>query len=231
MTKLNPELFGPFETNYDKRREHSEKLDQVLGIEVEKIENELLRAARELDPKGSHRTWGQGLHQGNQTWVGLSHQTLQTPYGELKEICDLLNPLPGQKVLDLGAGYGRLGLVLGTFYPEVYFLGYEYVSERVKEGSRIFKQLHCEQAQLLVQDLTADDFKLPEADFYFLYDYGNIGQIRHTLNQLAQIEERKKFKLVGRGKGTRSLIQHEYPWLAEIYPVIHREQFSIYSTY
>ena len=230
MSILNPALFTSID-DYELARLESEKIDLKLGFEVEQIENELLIKAKELDPQGNHKTWGAKLHGGNQTWVGLSHQTLQTPYSELVKMCQHLDPSAGSRVVDLGAGYGRMGLVLKAFYPEVSFLGYEYVAERVVEGKRILSLYECSHSELLVQDLTAKDFQLPLADFYFVYDYGTVGHIRETLKQFETLADSHKFKLIARGKGTRSLIQYEHPWLASIYPSIHEENFSIFSTY
>jgi hypothetical protein len=229
MMKLCRDLFSSPDNTYESARWHAEALDQQLGFKVAEIEGALLALARQKMPEGSHRTWGQGLHDGNQTWVGLSHQTLQTPYNELRQICEFLNPSPNSTMVDLGAGYGRLGLVLAALFPEVYFLGLEYVPERVVEGQRILQELGCTRAQLMTQDLAASDFSLPQAEYYFLYDYGNVSQIRHTLSQLEEMSMKKNFKVIARGKGSRSLIQYEHPWLSQVYPAHHHEHFSVYS--
>lgn len=228
MVQKRPDFFGGSGT-HEEARIHAEALDAELEFAVEAIEHELLSQARRLQPDGNHQSWGAALHHHNQTWVGLSHQTLQTPYQELQEMCQLIDPVPGQTLVDLGAGYGRMGLVLAGLYPEVNFLGFEYVPERVLEGNRILRKFHCERAQLREQDLTAETFTMPEADYYLLYDYGTLAHIRQTLQQLEKIASRKTFKLIGRGKGTRSLIQYEHPWLAHVFEPIHREHFSIYS--
>jgi hypothetical protein len=228
MTYLNPTLFTSFNDD-DLARQESEKLDLELGFEVAKIEGQLLNQAQELDPNGNHKTWGASLHQGNQTWVGLSHQTLQTPYSELKEMCELLRPRRHETIVDLGAGYGRMGLVLKALYPDVNFIGYEYVSARVKEGQRILEKFECHRSQLLEQDLTAKEFNLPLAEYYFVYDYGTLQHIRDTLKQFEKLADHHKFKIIARGKGTRSLIQYEHPWLADVYPAIHEENFSIFQ--
>ena len=229
MVKLSPELFTAFDASYEGAREHSEIVDGILGFNVPGIEKNLLDQALASSPNGSHKTWGQSIHNGNQTWVGLSHQTLQTPYSELKQICELLNPADGSRLVDLGAGYGRMGLVLNVFYPKAFFIGYEYVQERVEEGKRVLLENNCHHSSLHVQDLTAADFQLPEADFYFLYDYGTVAHIRKTIAQLEMMALKKHFKVIARGKGTRSLIQYEHPWLSQVYPPIHEEHFSIFS--
>jgi hypothetical protein len=227
--KLKPEIFYSPGPSYEDARKHSEEVDKSLGIEVEKIEGALLAYAQKRSPEGSHKTWGQKIHNGNQTWVGLSHQTLQTPYNELRQICELLAPIPESLVVDLGAGYGRLGLILSAYYPEVKFAGHEYVAERVAEGNRIFKKFNCKNAILLEQDLTSEKFDLPEAEYYFIYDYGTVPHIRNTLKQLEELALRRKFKVIARGKGTRSLVQYEHPWLSQVFPAIHEENFSIFS--
>lgn len=194
-------------------RAHAEALDLRLGVEVARIEAELLGRARYINPEGNHASWGASIHKGNQTWVGLSHQTLQTPYAELRSMCEALK-LEAGLMVDLGAGYGRMGLVLHGLYPQMAFLGYECVAERVKEGNRIFEKYQCYNARLIEKDLTDLAFELPEADYYLIYDYGTIPHIRHTLKQLEKLADRRKFKLIARGKGTRSLIAYEHPWLS-----------------
>jgi hypothetical protein len=204
---------------------HSASVDQLLGLRVEEIEQELLLRARALQPQGCLETWGERLHGGHQTWIGLEAQMLLTPYSELYELCQKLPLKPDSRLLDLGAGYGRLGFILGDHFPDVDFLGYEIVPERVEEGNRCLSSRGCLRAKLLVQDLTSAEFVLPKADVYFLYDYGKVSHIRQTLEQL---DPNLKFTLVARGKGVRSLIYHEFPWLTS--GEIHHEEFySLFS--
>jgi hypothetical protein len=204
-------------------------LDRYLGLEVERIEAELLQLARCLRPGGDIQTWGSALHKGNQTWVGLALETLQTPYEELLRIGELLAPEAGQKVVDLGAGYGRLGVVLELFWPGVEFLGLEYVSERVLDGQKVLTKLGSLNSELIQQDLTSVEFQMPVADFYFIYDYGMISHIRNTLSQLDRMADQKAFKVIARGKGTRGLIEKEHPWLSGVWPPHHEKNFSIYQ--
>ncbi len=202
---------------------HSQELDLSLGFRIDEIEAAFLAKARELNPEGSLHTWGETLH-GAQTWVGLATEVLQTPYNELLAAIDWIKPQG--HLVDLGAGYGRLGFLLARYYPQVKFTGFEYVPERVLEGNRVFHRWRLTQASLIHQDLIADNFFPPLADTYFIYDYGKVSHIRHTLNQLGQLADQKTFLLVTRGEGVRSLVFHEFPWLSPLY---HNEKISIFG--
>ncbi len=129
-------------------------------------------------------------------------------------------------MIDLGAGYGRLGIVLQKVYPDVKFRGVEFVPERVIEAKRVYSLLNINPEVMTEGDLTASEFFPEEADHYFVYDFGKIPHIRQLLSQLSQIADRRKFTLTGRGKGIRSLIAHEFHWLTPFY---EEENFSIYS--
>lgn len=200
--------------------EDSQVLDRHFGFRVLETERELLVRARAVLPAGDHHSWGSALHSGNQTWVGLHPDSIQTPYSELHRMCREAGIVSGDHVVDFGAGYGRLGVILEKSFPGSTFHGIEYVPERVAEGKRAFPSLHLTQG-----DLTAEDFFPEEADHYFIYDFGKVPHIRRLLNQLSGIADRKSFTLTGRGNGIRSLIAHEFHWLT---PVYEEERFTIY---
>lgn len=207
----------------------SVEIDQHFGFRVQEIEAALYQSAKILRPEGDLSNLGHVLHKGHQTWVGLEPETLQTPYAELVQLCQFLDPRSGEKMVDLGAGYGRLGMVLHILYPGVQFEGHELVLERVQEGNRVFDKNECHDARLFSQDLTDSTFKIPLAHYYFIYDYGKVAHIRQTLKQLEDLTSHHRFKVIARGKGSRSIIEHEHPWLSDVNPVIHQENFSIYS--
>jgi hypothetical protein len=133
------EFFTSPKANLVIRRQHSSMVDKILGIRIKYIEEMLVAEARGFEPEGSHETWGPTLHQGVQTWVGLDVETLQTPYSECLRILQLLKIRPYQHVVDLGAAYGRMGVVIGGLYIKNSFTGFEYVKARVDEGNRVLK--------------------------------------------------------------------------------------------
>ncbi len=206
--------------------ESSTDIDLQLGFHVGEIERGLLERALAFGPGNNHHSWGGLLHEGNQTWVGLHPESIQTPYSELLRMTEKLNLKPGAKVVDFGAGYGRLGILLHKLHPDVNFHGIEYVPERVAEGKRVYELQGMDPKRISCGDLTAIDFFPESADHYFVYDFGKVPHIRDLLQKLSRVADSKKFTVTGRGKGIRSLISHEFPWLTSFYD---EENFSIYS--
>lgn len=225
------EFFQTPKANDVIRRQHSNFVDKILGFRLRYIEEMLVAEARGFDPDGAHDTWGPKIHEGVQTWVGLDLQTLQTPYSECLRILQLLKVKPYQHVIDLGAAYGRMGVVIGGLYIKNSFTGYEYVKARVDEGNRVFKELGFARSQLITQDLFDPKFELPKADIYFIYDYGQVEHIDHTLKQIEVVAHKRPVKVVVRGKFTRQIIASHHPWLDLQYEGKQEELFSIYSAY
>jgi precorrin-6B methylase 2 len=157
-------------------------------------------------------------------------QTLLTPYLEIRQMLEDLAPAPGSTLVDLGAGYGRIGFVVARHFPEVNFIGYEFVKERVDEGTRCLAIQGATRARLLQADLFSKSFVLPRAKFYFLYDYGSREAIEQTLNALKEAARAHPITVIGRGRLTRDLIEREHPWLSQVNPPRHRGNYSIYCS-
>lgn len=208
-----PRFYQLAKDNQIIRKEHSELVDRILGFRMKFVEEMLINDALAFDPKGSHDSWGPALHNGIQTWVGLDVATLQTPYVEAARVFQLLKLRPYQQVVDLGAAYGRIGIVVGGLYPKTIFTGFEYVKSRVDEGNRVFGDLGFSHCELVQQDLFAKKFTMPEADIYFIYDFGQVEHISHTLNQLKEVASKRPIRIVVRGKYTKQIIDSQHPWL------------------
>lgn len=213
------------------RRQHANMVDRILGFRFKYVEEMLVAEARGFDPDGSHETWGPSMHNGVQTWVGLDIQTLQTPYSEILRILQLLKLRPYQHIVDLGSAYGRMGIVIGGLYIKNSFTGYEYVKARVDEGNRVYKELGLTRCQQVTQDLYDKNFELPEADVYFIYDYGQVEHIDYTLKQIYGIAHKRPVKVVVRGKFTKRIINDHHDWLELKYEGKLEEFFSIYTAH
>lgn len=223
-------FYAPDSGSYQSIQDHSECVDAILGFNINEIELGLKSRAQILLPEGDVRTWGRHMHEGSQSWIGLNPRQLLTPYHELLEMCRLLKPGAGSRMIDLGAGYARMAFVLNQFEPLAHFIGFEIVKERVIESHRMFERYKLGLASMYAQDLSCENFKLPEADFYLLYDYGTIEHIMNTLENLKDIAYSRPIKVIGRGR-MRALIDNDHPWLSQIAEPVHGETFSLYSSF
>lgn len=225
------EFYQTPKTNDVISRQHATMVDKILGFRLKYIEEMLVADAMGFEPEGTHESWGPTLHNGVQTWVGLDLQTLQTPYSECLRILQLLKIRPYQHIIDLGAAYGRMGVVIGGLYLKNSFAGYEYVKARVDEGNRIYREFGFNRCHLYQQDLFDKNFELPDADIYFIYDYGQVEHIDHNLKQIEVIAHKRPVKVVVRGKFARRIITDRHPWLELKYEGKLEEFFSIYTAY
>ncbi len=210
-------------------RTHSELIDEILKINTLSIEQDLTTRAKKIHANGDVKTWGKKLYNGAQTWIGLDPQTLNTPYSEIFDMINRINSKKNLHFIDLGAAYGRMGIILETLKMGHLFTGFELVEERVIEGNRILQELHCQNSTILKQDLFQNDFHLPKADVYFIYDFGTPEHIRKILSDLYKIET--NIIVVARGITSRSIVDHMHPWLSQAFAPIHLSTYSIYSNY
>ncbi|HLT23160.1 MAG TPA: hypothetical protein VKZ84_06945 [Bacteriovoracaceae bacterium] len=206
----DPDFFKCPKVNTVFKLQHSKFLDLILDFRVSFVEEMLLYQAAGFDPDGNHETWGPKIHGGVQTWVGLDNETLQTPYCDILKILQLLKLRPYQEVIDLGAAYGRMGIVMGGIYPKNPFIGFEYVKERVNEGNRLYQKFGMKNAKLIAADLGSSEFSLPLADVYFIYDFGQVEHIKKTLREIETLSQRRPIRVVVRGKWSREIIENEF---------------------
>jgi hypothetical protein len=212
-------LLDPTSHTYHEAQAHSALADQWLGLQAQPIEELLLK----------NQSYEHG-YSTVQFWRGLSLQAMQTPYTEIRHILSLLDLQNGHHVVDLGCSYGRMGHVIGRHYPEVSFTGYELVAERVQEGNRVLARFHYPRVAIETKDLSSAVFLPPDAEFYFIFDFGSASAIEKTLQDLRRIAQRKPITLVGRGRGIRHQIYQSHPWLCQIKtPQVHGNFTIFYS--
>lgn len=209
--------------DYPEARSHSEFVDLWLNFRISDVEQNILENSKRYHLMNT-------TDNPQQLWVGLPVQTLLTPYVEIRGLLQELEPQPNDRFVDLGAGYGRMGLVLGRHYPTCEFVGYEYVPERVKEGQRILRERQCLKAQLIEADLSSPSFVPQAANFYFMYDFGTRQAIQKTLADLRDLSATRAITVIGRGRASRDAIERDHAWLSQVIPPEHRGNYSIYRS-
>jgi len=203
---------------------HARIIDNLIGFRTQFYEEMLIEDAKKIDPYGSHETWGPSLCGGVQSWVGLDVDTLQTPYADILKMLQMMKLKPFQTVVDLGAAYGRMGVVIGALYVKSFFIGHEYIKARVEEGNRIFRNLDFNKCRLEVADLSKSDYVLPEADIFFIYDFGDVEHIQKILFKLQHLSKIRHLKIGVKGKFTKELISKFHPWME----LVFESTFNIY---
>lgn len=199
-------------SEYERHKQISEEVDRTLGFRFDECEAPI-RA----------RTTTQ------ENWSHLSPQIFQTPYSELEEIIERVDP--GKKSLvwaDLGAAYGRLGIVLAAIRPTARFIGIELEPERVQEARRIFLSLNLQQAEIQAANL--EEIPLPEADVYFIYDFGTQAAVDRSIEQLRERARTHPIVVIGRGRRIRDTIEGRHPWLGSVVAPEHTAHYSIYRS-
>jgi len=211
-------------------REHSKKIDRLLGIKVAKIEQSLLK---KYPPYYKTDNSGRKKHNlDTQLWIGLHPQVLQTPYFDIVNFLEQLEDFKLERFVDLGAGYGRIGVVLGSIFPKASFIGYELLEKRIQEGERSFDRFEISQrCSMAAQDILDTSFTIPQADVYFIYDFSNKDDLRTILNQLCLIGADRDIFLVTKGKWSTTLIQSSYPQFMKGHSPLITERWSIFSNF
>lgn len=155
-------------------------MDEIFGLNYEADE-------------GMKATSKERLYEGAGIGVQSSYSTL---LNALREI----NPAKGSRFIDLGSGYGRAGLMVGLLRPDMDFIGYEYVPHRVEISNASAKNLDLQShVHFFAQDLSALDFKVPDADIYYMYDPFTKETYQYVLDQLQIIGQRKSITIATKG--------------------------------
>lgn len=218
FNSIKREILVP-QAEYAGAKIHAQSIDDRLGLACDQIEDKLFEKNKDSL-----------FLPGQEFWYGLEIQSLQTPYSEIVEMINYIKPSSGDVWVDLGAGYGRMGFTLGFVSPEVKFIGYEFVQDRVNEGNRIIKQWGLNQAVMRQADISKDDFQLDEADLFFLYDFGSKDDIYRALEKLRIRAQRRSIQVVARGRGVRSWIFMDCPWLSEINSPVQFKNWTLFKS-
>ena len=192
---------------------HQTKLDSLIdlasGIQTKRISSDIQKQSRkEFNEK----------HQGEETYSFAGPELLLTPYTEILNIFQGLGLKPGDRVVDLGAGFGRLGLAIAARHPGVSITGYEIVRERIAEGARVAKEWGLQDRVHLFEQNLADPQFHPEAgDVYFAFNPVSGATFDKILEDLRQVglKSGKRFRFVLFGPSPFEKADAQ-PWLREL---------------
>ncbi|MCB0413898.1 MAG: methyltransferase domain-containing protein [Bdellovibrionales bacterium] len=125
---------------------------------------------------------------------------INTPLSALVTLNKLIPFKPGDRLIDIGSGHGHPILVLGALNHQAEFLGYEIVEAKVQEISNNVQSMGLDNVNIKRQDLSAADFKIPEADYYFIYNPVNFDTLENIILQIKVHSSKKSIKVIVFGK-------------------------------
>lgn len=192
---------------------HQSQIDSLIdlasGIQTKEISEKIQKESRrEFNDR----------HQGEETYSFAGPGLLLTPYTEILNLFKAAGLKRGQSVVDLGAGFGRVGLALATQYPDVTVTGYEIVKERIEEGARVAKEWGLDsRVHLLEQNLADPDFKPQAADYYFAFNPVSGSTFDKILEDLRVVglKSKKRFRLIVFGPSPFFKTDAQ-PWLKQL---------------
>lgn len=169
-------------------------LDHLLGIQFAEA-NAQIEAKISLN--GKVNPGKQSEHYGQESiWFFKNDIGPQSDYSSLLRVLREINPQPGQWIADLGSGFGRMGMLIGLFYPEVRFTGLELVGERVDVANAAAKANGFTNVEYHQQNLADRATPLPSADYFYMFNPTNGPTSNIITQKLVDLAATKDFQVV-----------------------------------
>lgn len=196
-TSLNESLFIRKKKLTDKMQ--SSLIDDYLGFKIFEVERELIQKYNQKDDEALNSKFYK-YPSSSQVWLGLHPEAFQTPYSEIYDALLYLRKFEIKHIVDIGAAYGRIGIISHVLLPNVKFTGLELVSERVLEAKRVYRNLNITNGDVFESDVLESIESIPLADVYFIFDFSSIDDINKALTSITSKLSGNKAFFVVKGK-------------------------------
>lgn len=148
------------------------------------------------------------------TWIGQAPDILNTPYRVFMEVLSELHLPAGAVVVDMGAGHGRMGMVIGILNPELHYVGIEYHASRIADASRTARNLGLSRVKYQQADFTDPKFNAPDGDVFFFYRPNEKEEYnRIAISKLESIAKKKKILVLSIFLNNPKSSFEGFPWL------------------
>lgn len=183
---IEEESFKQKDINYPRLYRSFDGLDKIFELNYE------LDINMSIDHGAKER-----LYQG--AGVGV-----QSGYSSILLALHYLKLNYGKSVIDLGSGYGRVGLVFSLLRPDLDMKSYEYVDHRVQLSKNAVKMLELKNnCHFFTQDLSLLEFKIPLSDVYYLYDPFSKETYEFILKQILEYSIDNQITIVTKGNARK----------------------------
>lgn len=162
-------------------------LDELLAIDYKENREQV-----------SQHTSVERLYGGGGVGVQTSYSTI------FRALHSLQLPLNAHLV-DLGSGFGRIGLAAGLWRPDLRFSGYEFVAHRVDISNRAAKRAGIDsRVQFFCQNLSDPTFEIPAADVFYLYDPFSVATYQRVMARLAELGRTRRLIVIAKAGARES---------------------------
>ena len=156
--KIKRTLFSKYSDN---------EIDSLLGINPKQVENELTDGTPE-------------------TYIGkgLLPEALFTSYKDCYQILSSLQIRPGETLIDLGAGIGRMAITAALFFPHLKVRSIEIVRERLDQGIKVYKKLGLPIDGFINERFENVDLQIPQYIFLYLPTDSSLKKVMNALKKI-----------------------------------------------
>jgi len=195
-TQIKKLLFSDISTN-----DCDQKIDHLLGIDPEKVE-------RLLDERKEDITKGQDAYLGE----SLSPHALFTSYRDCYQILSHLKTKPGEVLLDLGAGMGRMSITAALFFPHLKVKSIEMIKQRIELAIKVYKNLKLSTEGFIIGRF--ENIDLQGTHYIFLYLSSN-SILKTMMEKLKNLALAAPFQIIAVESHGDLLptLRKDYPWL------------------
>ncbi|MDC0253728.1 hypothetical protein OAK75_02445 [Bacteriovoracales bacterium] len=143
------------------------EIDSLLGINPNKVESELSGGTPE-------------------TYIGkgLLPEALFTSYKDCYQILSSLQTRPGETLIDLGAGIGRMAITAALFFPHLKVKSIEIVKERLDLGIKVYKKMGLPIDGFINERFEKVDLQTPHYIFLYLPTDSSLKKVMYTLKKI-----------------------------------------------
>ncbi len=154
---------------------------------------------------------------------------LQTKFSALLDIFSVLNLPPDSQMVDLGSGFGRIGNFVGLTRPDIQFLGYELIKERVDLAQETAQRFDFNRVGYQQQDLSDPQFTPKAADIYYMFDPTTKEVRQKIFKDLEQVHEKQSFRLIVSSGWSNNILAElrKLPWLKEGVSIDHGQHYKM----
>ena len=169
----------------DLKRGNWASLHETFVAEVQRVSREIHELPEpDLRALGSH--WS----------ARYTGEVISSSFKDLVAIADALPFAPGQTFIDLGSGHGFPALIIGALHPELRVLGYDVVAAKVASANRLAHRLNLNNVKFVQQDPGANDFTLPAADYYYLFNPANPPVVKSLARKILKLSGARNVQVI-----------------------------------